>query len=168
VSIEKIKKEEGLQMSFKDQIKEAGNENVSTEAKTEKRIVGADVVADDWDKVLPLGLWDGLIEKEPIFDKNRKTGIKQLVVPLAVITENDKGDKAERKARVTYSFAPTAVGFTRELFDELAVEYEYKNGQVLFCCADFTNIEVVVEVYKNKQGYRNIKLHNANYKPQEE
>lgn len=77
-----------------------------------------DAPLEQWDKVLPLGLWDSVINAKPVPERSKNKHILQLVVPLEM-TVND----GKRKSNIYLPLEGDGLGFTRGILDEIGIEF---------------------------------------------
>jgi hypothetical protein len=152
-----------------EKLKSQGAEEVKPEPKkveTTDTVIEADL--DSWERILPLGVWQGLIAGLPVLEKNKKSNWLQMIVPLEVLITDKDGNESERKSQVYFTFSDTALGFIRMTFDDLGIKYTHDGKNIHFDRAQFMNMEVKVLVQESKTGKgRNITLKPADYTPEE-
>jgi hypothetical protein len=85
-----------------------------------------DAPLDQWDKVLPLGLWDAVVTTKPVPERSKNKHILQLVIALELSVNDGK-----RKTNFYMPLEGDGLGFTRGILDELGIDYVHDGVSTL-------------------------------------
>jgi hypothetical protein len=128
-----------------------------------------DAPGEQWDRILPLGLWECEITQKPYPEKSKNKHTNQLIVPLEIALPD-----GVRKAQVYLPLEGDGISFTRLTFDDLGIEYA-RDSETGACkiksLKSFVGIRCKAQVVENKFNGRTTnqirRLYPANYIPPE-
>jgi hypothetical protein len=127
-----------------------------------------DAPIDQWERSLPLGLWEAEIPAKPVPESSKGKHVLQLPVPLELAV-ND----GIRKTFIYLPLQGNGLSFTKQILDEIGIAYEHdgKNTLKFKSLKAFVGIRCKALVTENKFNgnvtNRVSRLYNSDYQLEE-